>query len=239
MQHDGKTVDVVAQSTKFGLLYVFDRVTGKPLWPIEERPVAKERCARRKAWPTQPFPTLPPPFARQRMTADDVNPYILTPAEQAAWKKRIDGMRNEGLFTPPGLGETISLPGARGGSNWGSGAANPTKGLMYLNTQDWPTIYQLSLEDPLAKSSNGTGGKSTYDSRCQTCHGANGVSAGGPPSLAAIGKRLPIDAFRGPPSAPGVAKCPASAISMKPPRPPLRLSDQPRRHRLNPRSACR
>ena len=80
-----------------------------------------------------------------------MNPYILTPEERAAWKKRIAAMRNEGLFTPPGLTETISMPGARGGSNWGSGAVNPTKGLMYLNTQDWPTIYKLSLEDPLGK----------------------------------------------------------------------------------------
>jgi quinoprotein glucose dehydrogenase len=105
-------------------------------------------------------------------------------------------MRNEGLFTPPGLGETISLPGARGGSNWGSGASNPTKGLMYLNTQDWPTIYQLSLEDPLAKRSTATDANAIYNSRCQACHGAGGVSTGGPPSLAAIGQRLPLDGFR-------------------------------------------
>ena len=151
VMHDGKSVDVVAQSSKQGFLYVFDRVTGKPLWPIEERPVPKSLMPGEQAWPTQPFPTAPPPFARQNISADDVNPYILTPDERAAWKKRIAAMRNEGLFTPPGLKETISMPGARGGSNWGSGAVNPTKGLMYLNTQDWPTIYKLSLEDPLGK----------------------------------------------------------------------------------------
>jgi glucose dehydrogenase len=59
-------------------------------------------------------------------------------------------MRNEGLFTPPGFEETVSLPGARGGSNWGTSAANPSKGLVYLTTQDWPTIYKLSIDDPLA-----------------------------------------------------------------------------------------
>ena len=127
VQHDGKPVDVVAQSSKQGFLYVFDRVTGKPLWPIEERPVAKSLMPGEQAWPTQPFPTAPPPFARQKITPDDVNPYILTPEERAGWKDRIASMRNEGLFTPPGMTETISLPGARGGSNWGSGAVNPVE----------------------------------------------------------------------------------------------------------------
>src|SRR5262249_16303578 len=72
---EGKMVDAVAQATKQGFLYVFDRVTGKPLWPVEERPVAKSRMPGEQAWPTQPFPTAPPPFARQKISADDVNPY--------------------------------------------------------------------------------------------------------------------------------------------------------------------
>ncbi len=197
VMHDGKPVDVVAESSKQGFLYVFDRVTGKPLWPIEERAVPKSLMPGEQAWPTQPFPTAPPPFARQKVTPDDVNPYILTPEERAAWKDRIAGMRNEGLFTPPGMTETISLPGARGGSNWGSGAVNPAKGLMYLNTQDWPTIYKLSLEDPLGKLTTDTGAKALYEARCQACHGVNGVRSGsGPPPLAAIGKRLAFDSFR-------------------------------------------
>jgi quinoprotein glucose dehydrogenase len=197
VRHDGKLVDVVAESSKQGFLYVFDRVTGKPLWPIQERPVAKSLMPGEQAWPTQPFPTAPPPFARQKMTADDVNAYILTPEERAAWKDRIASMRNEGLFTPPGMTETISLPGARGGSNWGSGAVNPAKGLMYLNTQDWPTVYKLTLEDPLGKRTADTGAKAVYETRCQACHGVNGVRSGsGPPALAQIGKRLTYDAFR-------------------------------------------
>jgi len=197
VRHDGKLVDVVAESSKQGFLYVFDRMTGKPLWPIEERPVAKSLMPGEQAWPTQPFPTAPPPFARQKMTVDDVNPYILTPEERAAWRDRIASMRNQGLFTPPGMTETISLPGARGGSNWGSGAVNPAKGLRYLNTQDWPTVYKLSLEDPLGKLTGDTGAKAVYEARCQTCHGVNGVRSGsGPPPLAAIDKRLTFDTFR-------------------------------------------
>ena len=197
VRHEGKLVDVVAQSSKQGFLYVFDRVTGKPLWPIEERPVAKSLMPGEQAWPTQPFPTAPPPFARQKISAADVNPYILTPEERAGWKDRIAGMRNEGLFTPPGMSETISMPGARGGSNWGSGAVNPSKGLLSLNTQDWPTIYKLSLEDPLGKQNSGADAKAVYAARCQTCHGIGGVGSGsGPPALAGIGKRVPFDSFR-------------------------------------------
>ncbi|MBL8178974.1 MAG: PQQ-binding-like beta-propeller repeat protein [Bryobacterales bacterium] len=199
VMQEGKRVDVVAQSSKQGFLYVFDRVTGKPLWPIEERPVAKSLMPGEQAWPTQPFPTKPPPFARQSASAADVNPYILSAEERAAWKARIDKMRNEGLYTPPGTSETISMPGARGGSNWGSGAANPNKGLMYLNTQDWPTIYKLGLEDPLGKRSTGRGGRALYAARCQACHGVNGLRAGaGPPPLAGVGKRLSLEAFRAP-----------------------------------------
>jgi quinoprotein glucose dehydrogenase len=110
-------------------------------------------------------------------------------------------MRNEGLFTPPGFEETISLPGARGGSNWGTSAANPAKGLVYLTTQDWPTIYKLSLDDPLAarrSSSNSAGpdqGRSIYESRCQSCHGPNGAGAGPTPALAGA-SRLGLEAFR-------------------------------------------
>src|SRR5213083_2140532 len=86
---DGRPVKAVAQATKQGMLYVFDRVTGEPIWPIEERPVPKSHMPGEQAWPTQPYPTVVPPFARQRMTADDVNPYILSSDERAAWKDRI------------------------------------------------------------------------------------------------------------------------------------------------------
>ena len=202
VRHNGRAIDAVSQTTKQGFLFVFDRVTGKPLWPIEERPVPKSHMPGEQAWPTQPFPTAPPPYARQKMTADDVNPYILTADERAAWKDRISKMRNEGLFTPPGFEETISLPGARGGSNWGTSAANPAKGLVYLTTQDWPTIYKLSLDDPLAARRTAAGpagpdqGRAIYEKRCGSCHGPNGEGvAGGPPAVAGS-SRLALEAFR-------------------------------------------
>src|SRR6201994_752638 len=116
VQHNGKAVDVVAEANKEGWVWVFHRETGEPLWPIEERPVPKSDMPGEHAWPTQPFPTKPPAFGRQKFTADDINPFL--PEEQrATLKDRVLSARNEGIYTPPGFRDTISMPGNRGGSN--------------------------------------------------------------------------------------------------------------------------
>ena len=98
------SVDAVAHAGKTGFLYVFDRVTGEPLWPIEERPVPKSDVPGEQAWPTQPFPTKPAPFARQTFTVDDVNPWLPTPEQYEAMKERVAKARaTKGSFTPPAL----------------------------------------------------------------------------------------------------------------------------------------
>ena len=149
VRHNGRTVDVVAQAGKTGFLYVFDRVTGEPLWPIEERPVPKSDVPGEQAWPTQPIPTRPPPFAPQTLTVHDVNPYILTSEERDSWRTRIANARNGGLFTPPAVGvDTVAIPGAQGGANWGTTAANPTNGVVYVVSINVPSIYKLTLEQP-------------------------------------------------------------------------------------------
>ena len=99
VRHDGKPVDIVVQATKFGFLYVFNRVTGEPLWPIEERPVPKSDVPGEQSWPTQPFPTKPPPYSRQMLTVNDVNPYA-DEADRARLRDQIAKAHNEGLFTP-------------------------------------------------------------------------------------------------------------------------------------------
>ena len=126
VRHDGKTVDVVAQVSKQGFVWVFDRVTGEPLWPIEERRVPRSDVPGEKAWPTQPFPTKPPPFARQKFTVDDLNPY-LSPEDRARFRDEILSARNEGLFTPPARRGTIQMPGNNGGANWGGAAVDPAQ----------------------------------------------------------------------------------------------------------------
>ncbi len=144
VKHNGKNVDVVAQPTKFGFLYVFDRVTGEPLWPIEERPVPQSDVAGEWSSPTQPFPTKPPAFARQSFTEKDINPY-LSEEEKAKVRTILQTYRNEGLFTPPSLRGTIEMPGNNGGANWGSSGVNPSKGIIYIVSKELPMTIKLQL----------------------------------------------------------------------------------------------
>ena len=146
IRRDGRTIEVVAVAGKTGFLYVFDRVTGQPIWPIEERPVPQSDVPGEASWPTQPFPTSPPPFVRQSLSVADLNPYVLTAAERAGWATRLRTARNRGLFTPPAVGvDTVAVPGAQGGANWGTTAANPTDGTVYVLGINVPSIYNLSL----------------------------------------------------------------------------------------------
>src|SRR3984885_10279016 len=156
VKHNGKNVDAVAQATKFGFLFVFDRVTGEPLWPIEDHPVPQSDVPGEFSSPTQPYPTKPPPFARQSFTEKDINPFA-TEAEQAAIRELLANSRNEGLFTPPSLRGSISAPGHNGGANWGMVAVNPTKGFLYVITKEHPTLDKLQLPGQVRRP----GGQST------------------------------------------------------------------------------
>ena len=144
IRQNGRSIDVVAVASKTGYLYVFDRVTGKPIWPIEERPVPQNSTVPgEKLSPTQPIPTMPPPFSRQKFTAADVNPHILSPEDREAFKQRVAKARNDGPFTPIGFEEVVHMPGNQGGSNWGSTAGNPTDGTVYVIGFNIPTLIRL------------------------------------------------------------------------------------------------
>jgi quinoprotein glucose dehydrogenase len=148
VRHNGQMVDVVAEAGKTGFLYVFNRVTGEPLWPIEERPVPKSDMPGEQAWPTQPFPTAPPPFARQSFTVKDLSPYFDDAAEASRFRDDIAGARNEGLFTPPGLRNTIEMPGNNGGANFSGAAVDPEHGTMFVVSKDFPAMLKLSQTGP-------------------------------------------------------------------------------------------
>ena len=143
VQHNGKPTDIVAQVSKQGFIWVFRRDNGQPLWPIEERPVPKSDMPNEHASPTQPFPVKPPPFARQTFTANDLSTFITNPAERARIKDQIQSARNEGLFTPPGVRDTVQMPGNNGGANWGGAAVDPTNGTLYVVSKDLPCILKL------------------------------------------------------------------------------------------------
>lgn len=157
VKHNGKNVDIAAQPTKFGFLYVFNRVTGEPLWPIEERKVPQSDVPGEQSSPTQPFPTMPPPFARQSFTEKDINPYL--PAdEQEALREKFKTWRNEGLFTPPSFQGSIEMPGHNGGANWGSSGVDPVKGMMFIVSKEAPTLLKLELPRP-GRGRGGRGGR--------------------------------------------------------------------------------
>ncbi|MDX1561609.1 MAG: pyrroloquinoline quinone-dependent dehydrogenase [Gammaproteobacteria bacterium] len=143
--HDGEEIQAVAQATKQGLLFVFDRVTGEPLWEIEERPVPESDVPGEEAWPTQPFPTRPPPFARQSFTVDDINPYIPEADQQALRENLTNVWRNEGSYTPPSLEGTVMMPGHNGGTNWGGSAVDPVNGRFFVVSKELPTLVTLSV----------------------------------------------------------------------------------------------
>ncbi len=159
VKHNGKNVDVVAQPTKQGFLFVFNRVTGEPVWPVEERPVPKSDVPGEETSPTQPFPTKPPPFARQSFTEKDINPYLAAD-EQAALREKFKTWRNEGLFTPPSLAGSIEIPGNNGGANWGSSAVDPVKGMMFIVSKELPMILKLELPRPPGRGGRGGRGGS-------------------------------------------------------------------------------
>jgi len=146
IHRDGKTIDAVAQVSKQGFVWVFNRVSGEPIWPIEERPVPKSDMPGETTWPTQPFPTKPPPFARQKFTVDDLSPY-LSPADRAKFRDQILSARNEGLFTPPAKRGTIQMPGNNGGANWGGAAVDPDKGTLVVVSKDLPSRLQLESDN--------------------------------------------------------------------------------------------
>src|SRR5262245_59245893 len=197
VDHDGRRLDAVAHAGKTGFLYVFDRVSGEPLWPIEERPVPKSDVPGEAAWPTQPFPTRPPAFAKQTFTVDDVNPWLLTPEDLQRTRERVAKARNHGIFTPPALVDTISMPGNQGGSNWGTTAADPDKGLVFVVNVNELAI--LKLEDVRTRlGRSGAFGSQAYSKYCQACHGSDSPvqPRGFAPSLADVTARLGEDAIR-------------------------------------------
>lgn len=171
--HNGRKVDVVAQTSKTGFLFVFDRVTGKPLWPIEEKPVPQDAMPGEHISPTQPVPTKLVPFSRQTFTSKDLSPY-LTPEEHARLKKQIDAARNEGIFTPPTTQDTVEMPGNNGGVNYGGAAADPAHGYLYVVSKDLPAMLKLQLPPALPKGNTPEArGAAVYANTCSLCHGIN------------------------------------------------------------------
>lgn len=141
IQHDGREIPVVIQGNKTGNLFVLDRETGKPVFPVEERPVPKSDVPGEVAWPTQPFPVAPPPLALQKISQDDA--WGPTPADAEFCRKQIAELRHDGIYTPPSLQGTIETPGVLGGMTWSGYAFDPQHGLLITNTNNLPNKIKL------------------------------------------------------------------------------------------------
>jgi quinoprotein glucose dehydrogenase len=148
LTRDGRRVPVVVQGNKTGFLYVLNRETGSPVFPIAERPVPPSDVPGETTSPTQPFPTQLPAVTPQRLTADDV--WGPTENDRAACRSLMTGLRNDGVFTPPTVGGTLVYPGNLGGMNWSGYAFNPARQLLIVNTNSLPAKVRLIPRDQSA-----------------------------------------------------------------------------------------
>jgi len=143
---DGRRIKALAQITKQGYVYTFDRVTGRPVWPIEERPVPPSDVPGEQASPTQPVPSKPAPFEYQGVTMNDLADF--TPEIRAMAAQAVTGFRTGPLFTPPSLAGTLSRPGSMGGANWGGAAVDPDTGMLYIPSRNALAVLRLARPDP-------------------------------------------------------------------------------------------
>ena len=188
--HLGEKIDAVAQVTKQGFVFVFNRETGEPLFPIEEVPAPASDIPGEETWPTQPLPVRPLPYARQTLTEHDLNPHSANPDSMRALFRN---SRYEGVFTPLTKYGSIVYPGLDGGAEWGGAAVDPD-GIMYVNSNEMGWLISLKERQPIAQNLVSPG-QQVYALHCSSCHGAErkGNAASGFPSLVNLNDRLERD----------------------------------------------
>jgi glucose dehydrogenase len=186
VRRKGRTIPAVAQTTKQGYLYVFDRVSGVPLFPIEDRPYPASTTPGESASPMQPFPLVPEPFARQTVTED-----ILTnrTPEAHEWAvKRLREIRHDGQFAPLSVGQdTLVYPSFEGGAEWGGPAVDPDTDVLYINSNNYASLGALAV------SNTGSPGRITYLNQCSVCHGERRQGSNEFPALLNISRKLTGD----------------------------------------------
>lgn len=186
----GTSRDEVIQLTKMGRVFVLDRDTGKPIFPVAEVPEPPSGVPGEEAWPTQPFPLKPLPLARQGITEADLT--NITPEAHESALESFRRYTSGPIYTPPSLRGIITMPGHLGGAEWGGGSFDPQLNVYYVNVNQIPTINQLRPVYGIGGNANGAQGKLSpaqlgeriYQSRCMSCHGSDRM--GSPPLIPAI-----------------------------------------------------
>jgi quinoprotein glucose dehydrogenase len=189
IRHNGHKLDAVAQVTKSGHVFVFNRETGEPLFPIQERSVPPSTLQGEFAWPTQPLPLMPEPFARQFFSEDLITDLSSESHDSVLerWRK----VKPHRQFVPPSTEGTIIFPGFDGGAEWGGAAVDPRHGILYVNANEMPWILTM-VETKAKPGVELSSGRQLYNQICAACHGINreGDPARAYPTLANIGQKL-------------------------------------------------
>lgn len=185
INHNGKKTDAVAQTTKNGFVYLFERETGKALFDIREMAVSTEtELVGEKPWPTQPVPAFPEPFVRQTFTENDINPF-LPDTTIATLKKQLKTYRYGKMFIPPGKQTSVVFPGFDGGAEWGGPSFDPETGILYVNANEMGWLLTIKDNQPqtLKPENNLQAGTRLYTQQCMSCHGADRKGSGNNPSI--------------------------------------------------------
>ncbi|MDO3386492.1 pyrroloquinoline quinone-dependent dehydrogenase [Gilvimarinus sp. SDUM040013] len=181
VEHHGKTIDAVAQVTKSGWLFVFDRLTGESLFPIEERLVPKSDLAGEKAWLTQPVPLKPAPFTRQTLSMKDIRD--VRDSDGNSIREQVSKLTMGKPFIPFDEKGVVMFPGFDGGAEWGGAATSPD-GVIYVNANEMPWVASLSMLDTEVQ-----GGQDVYRAHCSACHGKDRQGDERSPALGGLHER--------------------------------------------------
>jgi quinoprotein glucose dehydrogenase len=179
VRHEGRPIDAVAQVTKSGHLFLFERATGKPLFPIQYRAYPKSDVEGEVTADSQPLPLVPEPFTRQAVTEDMLTER--TPEAHRAMLERFRTLRSSGQFVPASLQGTIVFPGLDGGAEWGGAAVDPATSILYVNANEMPWTVSLVERAPAVAA---TTGRDLYAAQCAGCHGAD--RRGSPPTVPSL-----------------------------------------------------
>lgn len=190
IEKEGKKTEAVAQITKSGFIFLLDRKTGAPLYPVNETPVPSDSALPgEKPWPTQPIPSFPKPFVRQVLTEQKLN-HIVPDSSYQDIVKRLRSVNHDNLFTPPTRSGTVFFPGLDGGGEWGGPAYDPQTGILYINASE--TAFLIKMLDAIqtnTKETNLAAAKRIYTNSCMSCHGSDYKGTGNNPSLLGISKK--------------------------------------------------
>lgn len=187
VQHNNKKVEAVAQVTKMGMVFLFDRVTGKPLFAIEEKPVTQSSLAGEQAAPTQPFPVKPKPFVRQFFSDDDLA--HLSDSSYTYLKEKIKFAKKGSIYIPPDTAGVVQFPGTRGGAEWGGASVDVETGIMYVNANEIPLLIKMKQVAMNAADTASPGEKIYTLNNCTMCHGADRKGTPVYPSLLGLAQK--------------------------------------------------